>query len=323
MRPRPLEFRLHELTPSFRFVRSLPITTLPPRCTRPFHERSERTWSRTSRVPSRVVAADTDRLALHSIRKEVVSEQSNALVETHSLVQDMSKTILALGTQVYDLQKMVAKLSSQVASSTSSSAPPPNLPSAPTAAPPPSSSSHLNGPPFHHHHQSPHVASHPINVLPSTSAYPVHLRNPSSSAPQPQFTPLFPQQAQPQAQALPPLQDPADLDDLWTEALMDPNPSALPQLVSMISPQALDLMLPISDAHGTSPLSQTVVLTLVHKVSCEAGGRCREERRRGTRPGRRLFSFPLAVHRPALQDFPSVDPLSHRTCLHSARREDS
>ncbi|KAL7411443.1 hypothetical protein BDY24DRAFT_443082 [Mrakia frigida] len=209
---------------------------------------------------SREIRAD-----MVAIRKEVVAEQSNALIETHSLVQDMSKTILALGTQVLDLQKMVTKLQTQmerqpIASSSSSAT---RIISSPPAAPPLPS---LNGP-SSHHHQSPNVSSHTV-VPPGSSAYPVHHRNPSLppnlvQQPQPPF-PMAPPPPPQQQQQQPP---PMDLEDIWTETFMSNDPNALPAMISRISPQALDQMLPPDNSQAASPLSQTLILTLVHKFT--------------------------------------------------------
>lgn len=184
---------------------------------------------------SREIRAD-----MVAIRKD--SEQSPALVETHALVQDMSQTMAALGSQVGELQKMVAKLQAEL---DQRPAPSHSLTSPPSQSLPGPSA---NGP-------SPQTQSHPINVQPAFAAYPQppsHARHPS------QAPPSAPAGLGPSGQV--------DLDELWTETLMSSSPNALPELVSRISPEMLEMMLPL-EGMGPTPLSQTVILTLTHKFA--------------------------------------------------------
>jgi hypothetical protein len=176
---------------------------------------------------SREIRAD-----MVAIRKD--SEQSPALVETHALVQDMSQAMATLGTQVGELQKMVAKLQTELDQQRQSRqavmSPPSNTLPSPS----------VNGPP------PPQAQSHPINVQPAFAAYP----QPPGPPPPTGLGAL----------------GNVDLDELWTETLMSPSPNALPELVSRISPEMLEMMLPL-EGRGQTPLSQTVILTLTHKFT--------------------------------------------------------
>lgn len=222
-----------------------------------------------------------------SIRKEIVREQSGALVETNDLLSEMSTTIQALGKQVAELQATVVNLQHQVVAT----------PQHPRHSSPASRVNEpLPQPPFHHaqaghppphqlhqHHHS--MSSAPFGnppvrspMVPSIPVHPATLAYPQPVGPV-QPPPLISPQGM---QQYPPPPPPApstsigavtDWGDAFTEAFLSDDPSALSALTRRIGTN-LDAVLPeVSVAghpvgpDGRGPLSQAVLLTTIHKFT--------------------------------------------------------
>lgn len=226
-------------------------------------------------------------------------EQSESLVEMHELVKAMSGVIVSLGEQVSGLQSTVLALHEQIAAWSApppppSSAPPPAAPSVyrpstePRAGPAPSSEtrpSPTSRPNPNQALSSPSRRAYPslptdrssvsyptfpapsLPFSPSRPYPPAHntLRSPSTSvyAPQPIVPIPNPTFTQPWN---PPESTVVDWDDVFIQAFLKKGKQPLAELIAKLEPPLLDRVLP-NDPQAVSPLSQSVILTILHKYS--------------------------------------------------------